>query len=98
MSAEVSLQKESALVGSTGRMVVALLAAILVTQIVIILRMPAAPPTIRAMRNATSDEARTNLLQSLPLVRVQGGSVEAEITGPVDVEVRNTPLEVAVYR
>jgi len=56
------------------------------------------PPTIGAVRNAKTNDARTELLQSIPLVRVQGGTIDADITGTVDVEVQNTPLEVQVYR
>ena len=35
-------------------------------------------------------------VQSIPLVRVHGGTIG--ITGTVDVQVQNTPLEVEAYR
>ncbi len=98
MSRQVSNHVESSHAGTTNWIVIALLAAILSTQVLILLRMPASPPTIGAVRNAKTDDARTELLQSIPLVRVQGGTIDADITGTVDVEVQNTPLEVQVYR
>ena len=79
-------------------LIVALLTGILGTQVLILFRMPASSPTIRAVQNAKTDDARTELLLSIPLVRIQGGTVNADITGTVDVEVQNTPLGVEVYR
>jgi len=98
MSEQVSNHVESSHVGTSNWLIVTLLAAILVTQVLILLRMPTPPPTIGAVRNAKTSSARTELFQSIPLVRVQGGTIDAEITGAVDVEVQNTPLEVEVYR
>jgi hypothetical protein len=83
-------------------LVPALLAAILATQILILLRMPGPPPTIRAMRNAHG-HARVDLLQSMPMVRVEGGTIDNvttvdSITDTVNVEVQNEPLEVEIDR
>lgn len=78
--------------------IVALLTGILGTQMLILFRMPAAWPTIQAVQNAKTDDARKGLLLGIPLVRIQGGTVSADITGTVDVEVQNTPLGVEIYR
>jgi len=66
-----------------------LLAAILVTQILILLRVPPPAPTLQDLRNAKAGSAGRELLDTVPLVRVQG---------TVDVQVENTPLEVQIYR
>jgi hypothetical protein len=68
--------------------VVSLLAAILVTQILILLRMPPPPPTFQSVRNAKPASVRRELLQRVPLVRVEG---------TVEVEVQNEPLQVVDY-
>jgi hypothetical protein len=78
--------------------IVALLAAILATQVLILLRMPPPPPTIREIQNAKTEDERTELLLGIPLIRVQGGTIDADISGTVDFAVQNTPLEVQVYR
>ena len=83
-------------IDTSNKVIVILLAAILVTQILILLRIPTSPPTIGEVRNAKTNDARTELLQSIPLVRVQGGSIDADVTGTVDVDVQNTPLEVEI--
>lgn len=59
--------------------IVALLAGILATQIVMVWRMPASPPTIGTMRNAKTSAARVTQYQSIPLVRMQGGTIDADI-------------------
>jgi len=107
MSRQVSNNVGSFHVGMRNWLIVVLLAAILVTQVLILLRipgMPASPPTYGAwLREQTRDE-RMKLLLDIPLVRIQGGNIDADITGTVDVEgtvgveVENTPLEVEVYR
>jgi hypothetical protein len=76
-----------------------LLTAILATQILILLRMPAPPPTLRAIRNAKPGNMRLELFQGIPLVRVQGGTIDSvttvdSITDTVNVEVENEPLQV----
>lgn len=77
--------------------VVVLLAAILSTQLLILMRMPVPLPTIGAVQNAKTDNARLELLRNIPVIRVQGGTID-DITGTVDVTVQNTPLEVEVDR
>ena len=90
------------LIAARNWLVPTLLAAILATQILILLRMPGSPPTIRAMRNAHGD-ARRELLQSIPMVRVEGGTIDNvttvdSVTDTVNVEVQNEPLEVEIDR
>jgi len=82
----------------TRWLIVSLLAAILATQVLILLRIPVSPPTIGAVQNAKTDDEANQLLLRSPVVLVQGGSIKADIIGTVDVEVQNTPLDVEVYR
>jgi hypothetical protein len=49
------------------------------------------------LEDAKTNQARTELLKRVPLVRVYG-SVEAEIAGTAQVEIQNTPLEVEIVR
>ena len=74
---------------------VALLISMLVTQLMILARMPHSPPTLADFLQAGAN--RREVMQSLPLVRVQGGSLEIE-GGSIDVDVQNTPLEVQIQR
>ncbi len=65
-------------------LIVILLAAILATNVLMLLRiynLPSSFPTFGTLRNSrtmTRDE-RIKLLDSVPLVRVQGGHVDADI-------------------
>ncbi len=78
--------------------VVALLASIQFTLVVILLRMPVSAPTISDLKSAKNDETRSKLIQKIPLVHVSSGTIDANIIGTVDVEVHNTPLEVQIQR
>jgi len=76
--------------------------------------MPASLPTLAEVRDAKSTKVRAELLQSMPLVRIQGGTVDVDVQNTVDVEVhnrvdvevqntvdvdvQNTPLSVEVNR
>lgn len=95
MPQEASNRVESLRGSPSNWLIVVLLAAILATQILILLRMPASPPAIGALLNARTDTERMELLNSVPLVQVEGGTIHA-ITGTVFVRVENTPLEVHV--
>jgi hypothetical protein len=92
MSPQVGERVERSHASRLNIVVVALLIAIEATQVLILLRLPDTPPSFAALRSAKTDDARTKLWQSIPLVRVDGGTVDAEITGTVDVDVQNTPL------
>lgn len=87
-----------------GHLTVVLLVAILATQLLILRRMPAPIPTLGMLNSTPAGDARMTLLQQLPLIRVQGGGIEAsvsgtvEVEGTVQVEVGNTPLEVELSR
>lgn len=76
--------------------VILLLGSILTTQVLILLRIPRSPPTVGAVRAAKGREALSALLLATPIVRVEGGVIEARVTGSVEVE--NTPLEVSLNR
>lgn len=78
--------------------VVMLLLAILITQVLILLRMPSFTPTVRMLRNAKTYDEFQQILDGIPLVWVHGGDIRADIAQTVDVEVINTPLEVQLYR
>lgn len=67
---------------------VALLAAILAVQLLILSRMPSTPPTLADLRKVKAEQRREMLLR-IPLVRVEG---------TVNVDVNNTPLEVQIAR
>lgn len=76
-----------------------LLAGILVTQVGILIRLPTPAPTLAEMRKAKGDKEQLRLFERIPLIRIQGGSIDADVTnGSFDVWVQNTPLEVEVYR
>ena len=76
--------------------VVVLLTAILATQILILRRMPNSSPTVGALQDAKTKEARTELFRSIPLVSVQG-TVDVDVQGTADVEVKNIlPVDVEV--
>ena len=77
--------------GKINYVIVGLLAGILATQVIMLQRMPASPPTAGTLKNATTAEARVKLLQRIPVVCVQGGTID-DITRTVDVNVGNTPL------
>ncbi len=98
MVQQVSSHIESSHGARGNWLIVGLLAAILAIQVLILLRMPDSPPSTKALREAKPGKERAELLQSIPLVRVEGGTIDADITGTVDVEVQNTPLEVEIYR
>jgi len=67
---------------------VALLAAILVVQLLILARIPPGSPTSADLQSAKAEQRREMLLR-IPLARV---------AGTVDVDVNNTPLEVELQR
>jgi len=62
---------------------VALLVSMLVTQLMILARMPKSPPTYADFVRAGAN--RRQFIQDLPLVRIQSGSVHVE-GGYIDVE------------
>lgn len=66
--------------------VVGLLGALVVLQLLVLYRLPI-PITINSLIAAPQDQ-KADLIKQVPLVRVQGGSV--------DVEVQNTPIEVEI--
>jgi len=66
--------------------VVGLMGALVVLQLLILYRLPT-PVTFNSIISAPQDQ-RANLIKKVPLVRVQGGSV--------DVEVQNLPLDVVI--
>jgi hypothetical protein len=68
--------------------VVGLLGALVVLQLLMLYRLPT-PVTLNSYIAAPQDQ-KADLIKQVPLVRVQGGSV--------DVEVQNTPLEVEINR
>jgi len=68
--------------------VVGLLGALVVLQLLMLYRLPT-PVTLNSYIAASQDQ-KADLIKQVPLVRVQGGSV--------DVEVQNTPLEVEINR
>jgi hypothetical protein len=65
--------------GRSNFIIVVLLAGILATQIIMLQRMPAPLPTLGAIRNARTSDARVALFRSIPLVQVHGGTIDAEI-------------------
>ena len=72
---------------------ITLLFFILLTQILILVRLPNSPQaiaTIGTRSNAKSDSERKELLQNILLVRV--------VSGSLDVNVENYPLAVEIYR
>jgi len=92
MSQQASKDVESFHIAMRNWVIVVLLAAILTTQVLILLRIPASPPsipTIGAWQNAETDYERIKLFQSIPLVQVRG---------TVDVEVQKTPFGAGVFR
>ena len=81
---------------------VTLLTAILIVQILILIRLPAQPVSAGELYGPAaqekSSEERQALRWRLPLVRMEG---EVEVkTGiwPLDVEIQGTPLEVQIVR
>jgi len=71
---------------------IGLLVSMLVTQLMILARMPLPPPTLKDLMQPGADKAQ--FMKSLPLVRVQG---EVEVQNmPLEVEVQNMPLRVEV--
>ena len=72
--------------------VVVLLSAILVVQILTLLRAPQATPTMADLREASGDQ-RGELMLRVPLVRVQGA---VEVNGSVEIE--NDTIQVEVVR
>lgn len=104
MAEQIANQVENKNYGWSNGLIVALLAAILVTQVLILVRMPAPFPTFGALRKIESSDERVKLIESLPLVRVHGGTLSADVTGSVeidgsvDVKIQNTPLGVEIYR
>ncbi len=70
-------------------LIVALLAAILTTQVIILVHMPAPAPTLQALQDAKTPQARATVIRNIPLSRVHGG---------IEVTVENTPLEVELSR
>lgn len=68
--------------------VVGLLGVLVLLQLLMLYRLPT-PVTLNSLISAPQDQ-KADLIKQVPLVRVQGGSV--------DVEVQNTPLEVEINR
>jgi hypothetical protein len=51
------------------------------------------------MRKAKGDKEQLRLFERIPLIRIQGGSIDADVTNSsFNVWVENTPLGVEVYR
>ncbi len=101
----VNSTKDSSPISANNKLIVILLAAILITQVLILLRMPAPFPTLGALRNAKTDKVRIKKILSIPMVQVYGGSIDVQNTpldvnvqNTPDVNVQNTPLEVEVYQ
>lgn len=82
----------------TDWLIVKILLATLITQLLLIYRLPAPPLIVGALRQAATDSARAVLFAKIPVVVVRGGTIDAQITGPIDAKVQNTPLEVDVHR
>jgi len=68
--------------------VVGLLSVLVVLHLLMLYRL-STPVTLNSLISAPQDQ-KADLIKQVPLVRVQGGSV--------DVEVQNTPLEVEINR
>jgi len=66
--------------------------------VAIYLKMPAAPPTLRALRKSDV-ETRQDLMMQRPLVYVSGSvCVDGTVDVSGTVDVGNTPLEVEIQR
>jgi hypothetical protein len=77
--------------------VVGLLGFLVLLQLLILYRLPT-PITLNSLISAPQAQ-KANLIKQIPLVRVQGGSVDVEVQNTrLDVEVQNTPLAVEINR
>ena len=61
----VNSTKDSSPISANNKLIVILLAAILITQVLILLRMPAPFPTLGALRNAKTDKVRIKKILSI---------------------------------
>ena len=75
----------------------ALLASVLLVQMLILRRMPSPTPTMADIVAAPA-ENRRNLLMRIPLARVNGSVVAQIENTPLEVDVQNIPLEVEIQR
>ena len=83
----------------TNRRVVFLLSAILITQLLILFRIPSTPPSAWDIQNAKNSEDVSELMRRIQLVRVQGGHVDVDVQNhELDVKVKNDHLVVEVGR
>lgn len=77
--------------------VVGLLGFLVLLQLLMLYRLPT-PVTLNSLVSAPQAQ-KANLIKQVPLVRVQGGSVDVEVQNTrLDVEVQNTPLAVEINR
>ena len=77
--------------------VVGLLGFLVLLQLLMLYRLPT-PITLNSLISAPQAQ-KANLIKQIPLVRVQGGSVDVEVQNTrLDVEVQNTPLAVEINR
>ena len=77
--------------------VVGLLGFLVLLQLLILYRLPT-PITLNSLISAPQAQ-KANLIKQIPLVRVQGGSVDVEVQNTrLDVEVQTTPLAVEINR
>jgi len=81
-----------------GSTCILLLVAILSAQVIILKTHAKLFLTLMDLRIAKTGVKRRSVIDQIPLVRIQGGSVDAVIQGTVDVEIQNTRLDVEMYR